>query len=296
MIYSVFGYPIECDLPLFAAELNFSQHPLIQIRKESRLSWLPENESSEWFSSAVSPHGDAFLHWRGIAQFLIHQDGKAIEYLWEAPESIELFNAYLLTQAISSALVNNGIECLHGTALICNQGAIAILGESGQGKSTLACGFLAKKYKLLSDDLIVFDRELSLLEPSLQRMKLYPDSADGRTYLGERIPLSPYTEKALFKLDSNQFASHPAPMRAFFILNERRSQPHIERLDFLSATKELAGHFFNTVTSDSKRQQQQFQFVAELASRFPVFKLWLGEGLSTTDQSIALIEDQIESL
>ena len=69
--------------------------------------------------------------------------------------SAESFQSYLLGWVLSFALVKQGYEPLHATAVVVDGKAVAFLGTSGDGKSTLAAAFLHAGHTLLTDDLLL---------------------------------------------------------------------------------------------------------------------------------------------
>jgi len=91
----------------------------------------------------------------GMFEFLIEADGRRIWCGWLGSTSIESLQVYLLGHALSFALVKQGFEPLHATAVVIEGKAIAFLGDSGFGKSTLAAAFLDAGHTLLTDDLLL---------------------------------------------------------------------------------------------------------------------------------------------
>lgn len=95
---------------------------------------------------------------------------------------------------------------LHGAAVLCEQGAVVLIGESGQGKSTLAQGLVSEGFGFLADDHIPLHRngtdamsfptaasvkegslDLPEIEALHSRFEMLGGERDGVVY----IPISP---------------------------------------------------------------------------------------------------------
>jgi hypothetical protein len=293
LYYLAFGQTVDCPIPLLAPIVEATTPPSLTVRNVDRLSWRPWKIENDWFQSAIGPQQQTYLCWQGIAEFLITDCGSEIEVQWITDPSNELFNAYLLTQAISTALINKGIECFHGTAIAQNSGAIVFLGDSGKGKSTLATEFLKQNYRLVSDDIIVFTEDYSRIHSTLNRMKLYPDTLklSGLNNLG--IALNPFTEKSLVPLQYTQMTQGPQPVAAIFILEERGRQFDIRRLSLSEGLTGLAGELFNTIDLPQKRVEGLFQTSARIAAKIPLFSLALPDNLSQLRNSIQRIQEHV---
>src|SRR5204863_102769 len=99
--------------------------------------------------------------------------------------SAESFQVYLLGQALSFALVKQGLEPLHATVVVVDGQGVAFLGDNGYGKSSLAACFLEGGYRLLTDDLLLLKASGGdvLAYPGPPRIKLFPEVA--RRFLGD---------------------------------------------------------------------------------------------------------------
>lgn len=94
----------------------------------------------------------------GIGKFIISKDGNHIWIVELSPRATpELTLDAFLGPALIIALASRGIMCLHASAILIGQKAIAFLGESGRGKSTLAW-YLGKSLSIathqIGDDIL----------------------------------------------------------------------------------------------------------------------------------------------
>src|SRR5262249_27832992 len=134
------------------------------------------------------PDGTSYLSWYDLFDFFISSNGRAIVCRPRGEVFSESYIGFLLSFALSFALLRMGDELLHATVIESGGHAIAFLGKSGAGKSTLASCFLEKGCRLLTDDLlrVTFREQSVIAHPGPQRIKLLPESAaefmKGATY------------------------------------------------------------------------------------------------------------------
>jgi hypothetical protein len=162
-----------------------------------------------------------------------------------------------------------------------NGQAIAFLGKSGFGKSSMAACFLAVGHKLLTDDLLLLRRSASGLRayPGPPRIKLFPAMAS--RFLGGRvagIPMNPETKKLVLPLLPEQFCSKPVPLKTIYVLQSpreprRREGIHLTSLDPRQAFLELLKNTFNYLHVPPDRLQRQFTEASSLANSVRFTKL-----------------------
>jgi hypothetical protein len=229
--------------------------------------------------------GATYVRWSGLGEFLVSSDGKRI-LCARAPEcSMEAFQVYLLGQALSFALVKCGLEPLHSTAIAADGEAVAFLGSSGFGKSTLAACFLAAGHSLITDDLLILQPGAGGMEafPGPPRIKLFPEAA--RRFLGSvsGVPMNSLTDKLVLPLESQARLS-ALPLRAIYAI----APPHntgdapdirIEALSPREAFVALAGNTFNSLLADPDRLRRQVGETTRLLSAVPVKRLSYPRGL-----------------
>jgi hypothetical protein len=129
----------------------------------------------------------------------------------------------LAGQIATFVLHQQGYPCLHASAVLTDEGALAFLGPKGQGKSTIAAGFLRRGAALLADDIVSLqhDSEGIAVRPSLPIMKLWPQSVEGALALAEDLPdlVAGYEKKLLTVGGRYYLAGSPAPLRAIYVLD-----------------------------------------------------------------------------
>ncbi|HKP34744.1 MAG TPA: hypothetical protein VJT70_08205 [Sphingomicrobium sp.] len=104
---------------------------------------------------------------------------------------------YLLGSAMGALLHQRGLLPLHANAIEIDGQAVAFMGESGAGKSTVAAWFHDRGFRVIADDVCVvkFDGdERALACPGLPRLRLWEEALEAtgrpvaeypRSYLGD---------------------------------------------------------------------------------------------------------------
>jgi len=91
----------------------------------------------------------------------------------------DLLRTYLLGYVLGVCLRQRGMLVLHAACVALGDRAVAFVGSSGWGKSTLAAHFVKRGYDLLADDLTGLRLPAAsppLAYPGLAHIRLYPDS------------------------------------------------------------------------------------------------------------------------
>lgn len=280
--YGAYGLSIHSELPLPLPELPGQMQPAlldIEIRASahSLASAIPETIRVQRsllspFDFAHFPDGSSYVRWDDVGDILISNDGRRIVCHPFAQTASESFNVYLLGQALSFALVKNGFEPLHATAVVIGDQAVAFLGDCGLGKSTLAGAFLQAGYPLLTDDLLLLQSTGSqvLAYPGPPRIKLFADTA--RMLLGAStggVHMNPNTRKLIIPLKQTQVGAHAVPLSAVYVLStpgEVAGGVRIASLTKREAFVVFLAAAFNYVIDDPDRLRRQFEAARELSN------------------------------
>jgi len=240
----------------------------------------------DWFACEALEDGSYYLRWKDYYEFRIESSGVGIDYRPLAGADPNILRNFLFGQVLSFALVLQGIEPLHATAVRIDHRAVAFLGDCGFGKSTLAASFLHDDCPILTDDLLLIDgrsgRPHAL--PGCGRIKLRPDSVPLLDAAGPGTRLNPLTEKQMFALRGDQMEAAPLPLAALFVLPsplDRSAGAAIgsRRLTRAALFGELLRNSFNAHVQGAPRLERHFAFAAELARSVPGFALCYPAGL-----------------
>jgi len=284
--YCLYGVRLKTVVPLPGPEIAGSGQVAIEflsgpvslfsrVRREAGI----RREKGDWFEHARLSDGSDYLRWSGLFEFLVSPDGRRIACCALNGTSLESFQTYLLGQVLSFALLRQGIEPLHATAVVIDGQVVAFLGDCGYGKSSLGAAFLRVGYPLLTDDLLVLKQEGDrfMAYPGLPRIKLFPSVA--RSLIGERVngvPMNNQTSKLVIPLGHNETVSPKGtfPLKAIYVLTPpaklRRSRITMRLLSPRRAFVELLRNTFNAVIVDPERLKCQFDLASRLAASVPI--------------------------
>ena len=196
---------------------------------------------------------------------------------------------YLLGQVLSFSLLSMGIESLHGTVVVIDDGAVAFVGDCGYGKSTLGAAMLARGFPVLTDDLIALRESASgcIVQPGVPRIKLFPSVARRvfrRKPLG--TPMNPRTPKLVLPLEQHEAAGRPVPLKAIYVLSpprarsNRLTRPRIRPLGGREAFLEVVRSTFNLLVLREERLAGQFRFARNITATVPIRQLAYPRDLS----------------
>lgn len=113
-----------------------------------------------------------------IAIFCI-ENGKTISVSPLKDYNEDMVRLWILGTCIGAILLQRRVIPLHGSAVLINGNAYAIIGDSGAGKSTLASAFIRNGFQLLTDDVIAVSlngHDEPIVTPSYPQQKLWQDS------------------------------------------------------------------------------------------------------------------------
>jgi len=292
--YEVYGIPIRSDLRFPLVESASRLEPVVELRRGdpsqfaevlAGISIDPDPEN--WYQLVTFADASVYLRWPELFEFLVSPDGCRITYNPLAQASLVAFEAYLLGQVLSYSLLKLGYEVLHATTVIVDGEALAFLGRSGDGKSSLAAAFLQADYRILSDDLLVLveSPEGFLVPPGLPRIKLFPEIAE--RFLPFRVSgaaMNPLTEKSVIPVPEMHSRRSPSLLRALYKLpspSARRSagKVRIWRLADKTAFRELVASSFSPRMVEARRLRRQFETTARLLTTVPVRRASYPRGL-----------------
>lgn len=291
--YQVCELVLGSDIPL--QELVRADDKPVQCRFLLLDAPSPAPATCPWIRQWHYPNGDLwlsfarlgsdyFLRFPEYADFLITSDGSEIR-CHPAKKDIpqETLRHLLLDQVIPLLLSLRADLVLHGSAVLLPAGAIAFLGSSGHGKSTLAATFSTQNYPLLTDDFLVVKEkdERFMATPSYPGLRLWDDvPTEIFGSVPELRPVAHYTVKKRFGPDNGRlpFASSPAPLAAAFVLaspeeDQNQTQVRLTRLSLRESFMELVKHAYLLRASDRGRLEAGFEFVGRVVARLPVHRL-----------------------
>jgi hypothetical protein len=228
---------------------------------------------------------------------LLIRDG--CEVVIDAPVATDraVLRAYVLGAAMAFVLRQRGALVLHASCVARGDTAIAFLGGSGWGKSTLASAFHRQGYRLITDDVMAIALETPTPQviPSFPEVKLLPDAMAAIGCGTDEIRLHSLSHKQIQQLE-HRFALGPVPLKHLFVLQAGEFN-HIQPLPCSKAFPELIQHSRATkILSDPSFQLQHFHQCSRLAKEVPMAYLQRPRSLDQLPQLINFIESHLETL
>jgi len=286
--YFVYGITLHSEIPLALPEQGHGELGQIELHiapasyfSEAARGRPLHPDSESFYQTKFLPDGATYVRWEGVGEFLISPDGRGItgRQFDEAHE--ESFQVYLLGQALSYALVKQGFEPLHATAIVIDGSAAVLLGSSGFGKSSLAACFLDAGHRLLTDDLLILlpSGRGVMAYPGPQRIKLFPQLA--RRFLqpaSRGVAMNLGTKKLVLPLDRSRSSFAPVPLKGIYALLPPRStvRRHAVRITALPPREgflALVKNTFNYRIVNPARLERQFEAATRVASVMTVKKI-----------------------
>lgn len=240
---------------------NFSSLPLsytppltLPVRAKN---WMDgeERELEAW----RAPPG-ILLKTSGGSDFYITPDGMAIERInGDAvkqdifPRLTNLDRSILLGPALILSVALRSIWSLHASAVRFGKQTIVFLGESGQGKSTLAAYLSNSGWQRVADDIL----PVTCVADNILAWTHFP-----------QLKLAPEEQPAL-----NLPESLPLNKICLLTSTAPESAPSLEKLSAGDAVKALLSHTAGTQIFDAVLLAQHLKFTAQVAKQIPAYRL-----------------------
>lgn len=174
----------------------------------------------------------------------------------------------LVAQALPFAAVLQGLEVLHASAVATAQGAVALSGRSGSGKTSLALELCRRGAGFLADDVLALERADGQLighpgapVAGIDRAEAERLSAAGGTGRPEVLAVDPREEVARVPASAS-----PLPLRTLFFLDRRSDGPARPCFEAVADARALLSATFNLVLTGAPRLERLLDACALLAS------------------------------
>jgi hypothetical protein len=186
---------------------------------------------------------------------------------------------YLLGSAFGALLHQRGLLPLHANAIQIGGRAVAFMGPSRAGKSTLAAWFQRQGYSIISDDVCVIgfhgDGKPYAI-PGLPRLRLWAEALDHlrhdysgleRSYFGAEE-----VEKYDVPIDEKSVATENITVAGIYLLDQR-DEARIERLEGADAAEAVfANTYRGTFLPATGGEQRHWAAATQLVRSVPVFR------------------------
>ncbi|WP_417798119.1 hypothetical protein [Terasakiella pusilla] len=178
--------------------------------------------------------GDFLLKFDGVARYLI-QNGTQVTV--DPACDLERPDLRLLiqTKCLSVLAWQRGFIPFHGSVINIAGQTVALIGQSGIGKSSLAMSLVKRGHRLLSEETVVTYQNINDANriyalPTLPNIRLWRDALQYLKLSPEGLRPDRLNHQKFHYNLSNRFDSQPRPLAAFLILNRNNAAGVSSRL------------------------------------------------------------------
>jgi len=169
------------------------------------------------------------LRFPGLADFEVSADGtEVIAHPVAGTDEVTVEHLYI-NQLVPLALSRQGKPSFHASVVTVPGGAIAFLGKTGMGKSTLAASFALSDAAFLTDDALLVEetKDGCLAMPSHASLRLWEDGVDALLDAGnpQADPVSYSSKTRLLAGEGRTHCDEPQALLAAFMLERANVYP-----------------------------------------------------------------------
>ena len=215
------------------------------------------------------------LRFPDLADFSVSLDGQTVTAHPVAGVSHQTIDHLYQNQVLPLALSRQFKLVLHASAIEIENFAVAFMGVSGQGKSTLAASFATSGHRFLTDDGLQLEKggDGYFIQPSHPSIRLWDDSRQAlMPETAQTAPPVDFTPKSRFLADDEvAYCEEARPLRCLYFLGEGDTDTvSIEPVSGRDAMIELVRHSFLLDIEAREMLMHHFGQLTELA-RIPMF-------------------------
>ena len=241
----------------------------------------PEPETCQPYQSLTRSGDKLILRFFEHADFLVSKDGRKITVRPQQDTTSETIIHLLLDQVLPRLLDLQGHLLIHASSVRVGKDAIAFIGESGAGKSTVSASFHLHGHQLLSDDGLLIKLVANTVSavPTYRSLRLWPDTI---SYLYKEnpvvAPVAHYSDKCRVLSECSTLAMMEAHSLAIIYLldptDDKVSETvSITQLRPIEACMAIISNSFQLDVNDKKRAAERLKQAAQISRMVPVFRL-----------------------
>ena len=279
MIYHVYGIKVDCALELPAPPAAASRTPDLSVRQRpvdvEGISFAPledvDDDTQVWLDRAWDEE-------RIVLRFPDVVAELTDDHIWIDPlevEDLDYLAHVILDHIIPRWLALHGDLVLHGGSVIMPNGlAVAFIGESGTGKSSITTALGRHGWRVLGDDAarLVRGGDGWLAFPAYPGTRLLGDSRRALTPDTRSAPMTEGADKHRLVADV-PMATEAARLGLVVELGDDRAVPATARLSLPAATAGLVRHSFYLAPTLGEVAPRAFVQSSELAETVPCVRL-----------------------
>ncbi|MCA1061482.1 aldolase [Rossellomorea aquimaris] len=278
--YRAFGLNIQSEIPLPEVKTINTKGLFNNFDVKIEVGDLRE----EWKNNGnegkfTVNNGTVMFHIKNTAIFSVVKGERVIVSPFEHADENKI-RLYLLGSCMGIILLQKKILPLHGSAVVIDGKAYAIIGHSGAGKSTLASTLMNSGYKLISDDVIAVslsENQEFIVHSSYPQQKLWEESL-AKLGLPENkyFPLFEREKKYAISVEPSFYEGEWVPLAGIFELEKsEHEQLTIEKVqNSIEKLPVLFHHTFrNSVLNRLGLLEWHFSTTASLADQVEMYRV-----------------------
>jgi hypothetical protein len=305
---TAFGLDVESDSPLSLLKWSCATHTgrtvgvfpssAGQIRRDwPRSAALVCDErrldGSVIFQIEADPHAGYLISGPEYGTFGLSGDGRVLRCGAEGLPDAQ-WQRLLIAQVLPFAALLRGLEVFHASAVVWRARAVAFVGCSHAGKTSLALELCRGGAGFLADDVLALEHS----EDQLLAHPGTPVASIARTQGAQDAAGHPYEQivavNAREHLVQVQGAADPVPLAALFFLDRRSDGPVAPHFESAADARMLLSATFNLVLGTPERLYDLLE-VCALAARLRVERIVCGPATNVS-QLAAAVERRLAAL
>jgi hypothetical protein len=229
-----------------------------------------------WSRLELDPAGNYRHHFPDLVDFYIDSSARSVRAVAAEELAPDILRHLIVDHVVPHLLAIDRALVLHASAVVVDGRAVAFVGPTGAGKSSLAAGFVAlRQARLLCDDYLRL-READggyLADASYPGLRLWQDSAAFFADDAERLPqVASYTDKRRWAVSTAD--SDDAALAAIVLLGADPGADgptcRAERVGGRDVFAELFQQTFRAPRASRRELADDMEAVVRLAGAVPV--------------------------
>jgi len=218
------------------------------------------------------------LRFPDLADFEVSVDGKVVvSHPIGGVDKATVEHLYI-NQLVPLAMSRQGRPSFHASVVTVPDGAVAFLGKTGMGKSTLAASFALHESAFLTDDALLIEEtnDGCLVLPSHASLRLWEDSVEALIEAdAPQADVISYSNKArILAGGALTFHDEQLPLLAAFVLGDEGSADvSIRALAGLDRYMSWLENSFVLDVTDQQLLSQHFAWTDRISASVPTFAL-----------------------
>ncbi len=218
------------------------------------------------------------LRFPDLADFEVSVDGKeVVSHPTGGVDEATVEHLYI-NQLVPLAMSRQGRPSFHASVVTVPDGAVAFLGKTGMGKSTLAASFALHESAFLTDDALLIEEtnDGCLVLPSHASLRLWEDSVEALIEAdAPQADVISYSSKArILAGGALTFHDEQLPLLAAFVLGDEPSTDvSIRTLAGLDRYMSWLENSFVLDVTDQQLLSQHFKWTDRISASVPTFAL-----------------------